>query len=336
MPTAQPENKTESNKQSSAQKTGSKAESLREGLRTLDVQLAGLSDLSVKTALNLLYLFDFVSNTLVELERTGMKTGSELSHFETISNQFMKKRKVFINQIGGKQILSDARVHHQPSKEQWWWYVDKSLVKDRNRKIQYWLRISLAVTVVLVLTGFIYNQFFAPDPNVVASYNLRLSAETAGVEGDFKYALNQVQQAIAFTPDQPDLYILEGVILSELDRSEEANSSFSSADNLYEQVDQYYNERARIYIMMGNLDQALSDIEFALQINPASAISYINRGQAYEMLGEYQIAVDSYHTADTLADKEGNIQLQAVIRFNLSNAYQRISIPIIEEGEQGN
>jgi len=335
MTAIQPNNSADAKLKSLANRPGTKADILRDELRELDKIVSRLSELTSESALDLLLLFDKVGRAQVNLQEGGMNLTSELGQFEAISTRFRKKRGLFIRKIGGVQVLSDARVSHKPKPEQWWWFVDESLARYRRQKIKRSLRIAMITAAVLIIAVVIYNRFFAPDPNVVASYSLRQTGETALVEGDFEYALTQVREAITFTPGDPGLFILEGVILDALNKSEEAKSSYTFAKNQFDTEDLFYNERTRVYLMLKNVEGALADIEAAIAINPDSAIAYLNQGQAYELMGDFYRAAESYQNADTLALKADDVQLQVIIRINLSNVYQRISFPSVEEEDQG-
>jgi tetratricopeptide (TPR) repeat protein len=317
------------------QKPQTRAEELRETLKILDTRIAQLFEAKPEEALDIPVLFDQVDQTLDELQELGMNLASELGQAETLSAQFTKKRTLFIRKIGGSQELEKARQANQPTKDRWWWYVDQNLAEENKQKAFHWFRIFAVAAVLLIILAAIYQKYLAPDPAIKASYGHQQQAENAVMEGNFEYALTEVQQALMYTPEDPNLYVLQGVILDALARPEEASSSFEIALQNYDQADQFYNQRTLVYLMMSDAERALADCETAIQINPDSALSYLEQGQAYEMLGDNQKAIQSYETADGIAQKSGNAQLQAVIRMTLSNAYQNIILPTPEETDTG-
>jgi tetratricopeptide (TPR) repeat protein len=273
---------------------------------------------------------------LEKLGDAGMNTSSEVSQFQTVTSQFIKKRKAYLRQVGGKKALEAFRNNHHPQEQNWWWFVDHRIENEKMRKFRKGMYILSGLSGLIILCAIIYNKCFAPEPHVIESYTLKLSVETALLDGDLEYALDQVQHAIELTPDDPNLYVLEGVTLTELDRMEEAKTSFTQAEIGFQKIDQFYNERTRVYLLLGKIEDAFADIEKSFQINPDSAVTYLYRGQAYDAAGEYQAAVDSYTIADRLAEQDGDIRLQAVIRVNLSNTYQKASLPGNEAGEEDN
>jgi hypothetical protein len=308
-----------------------RASKLRDILKSLESRLTKLDEITPESALEILPLFDQADQILDELQEGGMTASSERGQLETIFAQFRKKRELFIRRIGGPGVLAQARKDHQPQEDRWWWYVDKSLALENKEKTLRLGRNFGILAVVLLIAGLLYNQFLAPDPAVQASYGHRQQGETSLTEGKFDEALKEIQDAIELTPNFGELYVLEGVILEALERPEEARESYAKAQENIESEDLFHTQRAIIYLMIGNAEQALADSEKAIQLNPDSALSYLNKAQAYEMMGDISKAIDSYEEADEIAQRIGNSQLQAVIRVGLANVYQRISIPTFDE-----
>jgi tetratricopeptide (TPR) repeat protein len=316
-------------------KPQTKAEILRDSMKKLDTRIARLSEISPEASLEILSLFDHVNQVLDELGKKGMNLASELGQLETLTAKFYKKQALFVRRIGGTQQLVNARKIRQPTADLWWWFADENLAEDRKQMLFSTLRNFGIVVIVLIIAAVIYKNFFAPDPNIQASYGHLQGGEIALMEGKFEDALFEVQQALAYTPGDPDLYVLQGVIQEALVQPEEAKVSFDTAILKYTQDDHFYNQRTILYLMMDDPVRALADCETAIQINPDSAISYLNKGQAYEILGDIQKAIESYTLADEIAQRTGNAQLQAIIRVSLSNAYQKFTLPTLDDGKMG-
>jgi len=318
------------------QKPQTRIEVLRAVLRDLEKHITRVSEISMPASLEMLHLLDQANDLIDELQARGINISSEVGQFETLAAQFLKIKTVFIRNIGGPQKLANLRQERLPSEERWWWYVDIRLEQENKLKIIRLLRIFGLTILLLLIAALIYNRFFAPDPAVKASYGHQQEAENALMEGDFQIALDEVQNALDYTPEEPELYVLEGVIHEALGQEKEAESSFNSAQRLYEQPENFYNQRAIQYLMLNAPQRALDDTETALEINPESALAYLYQGQAYEKLGEIDLAIQSYKRADEFAQKTDNVQLQAIIRINLSNIYQAITMPTfdVDETEQ--
>ncbi|MCJ7701486.1 MAG: hypothetical protein MUO62_07885 [Anaerolineales bacterium] len=331
MTNIDPEKRAAAQLKTQTQVPKTRASELRDILKSLETRLTKLNETTPESALEILTFFDQADQILDELQERGMTASSERGQIETISAQFRKKRELFIRRIGGPEALALARKEHQPQEDRWWWYVDKSLAVENKEKTLRLGRNFVILAVVLLIAGLLYNQFLAPDPAVQASYGHRQQAETSLMEGKFDEALKEVQDALELTPNYGDLYVLEGVILEALERPEEALESYAKAQENIESQDQFHTQRAIINLMMGNAEQALVDSEMAIQLNPDSALSYLTKAQAYEMMGDISKAIDSFEEADEVAQRIGNYQLQAIIRVGLANVYQRISIPTFDE-----
>jgi tetratricopeptide (TPR) repeat protein len=313
------------------QKPQTRAEALRTQLKTLETLIVQLSQNGSIEALEIPSLFDQVDQALEKLGESGMNLASELGQFETITALYIKNRALFLRRIGGPEVLEKARQEIQPSRDRWWWYTDLTLALENKQKRIRQLRMLGISVVLLVILGLVYRMFFAPDPVMQASYGHQQRAENALIGGHLEDGLMEIQDAITLTPDNPRLYVIQGVIQEGLGLFEDALSSFETAIGKYDQDDQFFTERGTIYLIMGDPERVLADSEQAILINPDSAFSYLNMGNAYEMLGDIQNAIASFELADEIAQQSGNAQLQAIIRISLSNAYQSITIPTFDE-----
>ncbi len=314
-------------------KPETRVESLRAIIKNLEKQISGLSEISPDDALEIPRLFDEADDLLNDLQSRGTNLSSELSQVKTLFAQFNKVMRDFIRKIGGPQKMVKAREEMKPSEDRWWWFVDNSLAEDNKRKTIHLLRNFGLMVVLLLIAALVYNQFFAPDPAIQSSYGHHQEAENALIEGDLQLALQEVQSAITYTPKEPDLFVLQGIILETLGQENEARVSYDTAHSLYEQPEHFYNQRTILYLMLDEPQLALEDCQKAIEINPDSAISYLYQGQAYEKLGDIENAIQNYEKADELARQTDNPQLQAFIRINLTNTYQSIFLPTFEVDE---
>lgn len=330
------EKHTEVQLKTQTRKPQTRIEVLRAVLKVLEKHITRLSEIDSYAALEILHLLDQANELTDELQAKGINIFSEVGQFETLAAQFLRVKSIFIRKIGGPQKLADLRQKRQPSEERWWWFVDIKLAEENKLKTIRLLRVFGIAILLLLIAALIYNQFFAPDPAVKASYGHQQEAEIALMEGDLQIALQEVQNALSYTPEEPELYVLEGVIYEALGQEKEAETSFSLAQGLYEQPEDFYNQRAIQYLKLNAPQRALDDTEASLEINPESALAFLYQGQAYQKLGEVDLAIQSYKRADEFAQKSDNVQLQAIIRINLSNVYQAITMPTfdVDETEQ--
>lgn len=324
---------TEIQLKTQTQKPKTRLEVLRSILKDLEKNISRLSESGAISALEIPILFDQADELINELRAKGTNISSELGQFKTLSAQLQRKKGDFIHKIGGPQKLVETRQVRKPTEEQWWWFIDILWAENKKQKTIRLLRSLLAAAILLSIGIFVYRRFFAPDPAVQASYGHQQDAENALIEGDLDIALEEVKNALKYTPEEADLYVLEGIIYESLGQEEDAEASYNFAKVFYANQENFYNRRAILYLMLGKPQRSLEDTGTALKINPESAIAYLYQGQSYEQLGEVNKAIQSYEKADNFAQQSDNIQLQAIIRINLSNAYQYISMPTFDVDE---
>jgi tetratricopeptide (TPR) repeat protein len=299
-------------------------EDLRWTLDQLDKAVARLSDCTPEQALEIPVNFDHVITLMETLDQSGVNLDSQTAQFKTISAQFRGRMKMFLRRMGGGRFLKQARQTHQPKLEHWWWYVDEIYASEGKAALLRRLRNLGIAAVILVVAGFIYQKFFAPAPEVRASLSHQQSAENFLILGNYENALLETEAALAYTPDSAELLILKGVLQDQLEQSEEADKTYAEAKELLDEEYQFYVIRARNYLMMENAELVLADCDLALELNPDSAVCYMQQGLAYELLGDISSATAKLELADETAGKLGNAQLQAVIRVNLSTILQKV------------
>jgi tetratricopeptide (TPR) repeat protein len=88
-----------------------------------------------------------------------------------------------------------------------------------------------------------------------------------------------------------------GVQLSMEGRWEEAISEFDEAIKVNPKDSLAYYNRANAYRNLGEYRLAIQDYDEVLGINPRDALAYDNRGDAYLYLNEYDMAIQDYDEA---------------------------------------
>src|SRR3989338_8732517 len=73
-------------------------------------------------------------------------------------------------------------------------------------------------------------------------------------------------------------------------------SGFATAQTVLKDAEAY-NHRGIAYVNKGQFDQAISDYNKALEINPRYAGAYYSRGVAYDSKGQYDQAISDYNKA---------------------------------------
>lgn len=314
---------------SAQRKPHTQIEELRETLATIEWRIAKLKEISSVEALEILTMLDQASERLDALERASGRTSSESALLESLVMQLNKREALFVNKIGGPTRLQQARQARQPDENYQWWFIDESLAQKRLSKIRRWTIGAGVVGILLIVLIVVYNQFLAPDPVFQAGIGFQQSAENNLILGNYEEALAAADQAIERLPDQPELYVMRGVIYEMLDQPDFAGQDFKRAREFLDD-ESFYTHRAKYYLMANQAERSIADAEMALSINPDSAISLLYLGQAYELSGDISTAIDYYEAASQAAERTGNVQTQVIARMNLAQALQKVG-PVATE-----
>jgi hypothetical protein len=159
------------------QTTHSGVDEIRKLLNSLDIRITRLREETPEDALEMLSLFDQVTEKLERTQQLGTPLASEYSQFETILSRFLSQGALFIQKAGGQPVLEAIRQANPPKEERWWWRIDEVIANDRAVRIKRWLRTGLIAAVIIIIAAVIYQLFLAPDPTTRAIYSNSQSAE---------------------------------------------------------------------------------------------------------------------------------------------------------------
>lgn len=305
-------------------KPQTRAENLRVLLNDLQLRIVRLPQEHSAEAMQIPVMLDQAAALLENLHQAGSTASSEESLFETILAQLQKNRRIFLQRIGGAAALEKERQAHKPTADRWWWFVDQELAAERRQAFRRTLILGGISILVLAILSVLYRQFLAPDPALQASVGYQISAENFLINGQFEEALAEVKLAIQATPDNSYLFVLQGVLYEMLDEPKEAARSFETAKEGYPNLEYFYAARAGFYLMANQGELALADAGAAIALNPDSAVSFLRKAQAHEMLGDISSAIEAYEQASEVADRIGDPQLQVMARMNLAQLLQML------------
>jgi len=306
---------------------------LRDLLTTIEMRIAKLKEISPEDALGILSLLDQARERLNALKAAGGGANSEDSQFESLLLQLDKKRSLFLNRVGGPVVLRQARKQRQPDESDWWWYIDRDIAERRQAMVKRWAIGGAIVVVLLIVLAALYNQFLAPPPEFQAGIGFQQAAENKLITGEYQEALAEVNQAIQYLPDYPELYVLRGVLYEVLDQSDLAEQSYKRAREILGDEETFYNERAKYFLLAGWAELGMADAQKALSINPESAISLMYIAQAYETLGELSKAIDYYELASAAAEASNDPTLQVMARMQMATLLQQYNLSSPESQE---
>ncbi len=120
-------------------------------------------------------------------------------------------------------------------------------------------------------------------------------------EGNFEAAFLIANQIIEKEPAKG--FFVRGNVYDDLGNYEQALSDYNQAIALDPKYAAAYNNRGIIYDDLGNYEQALSDYNQAIALDPKDALAYNNRGIIYKDLGNYEQALSDYNQAIALDPK---------------------------------
>ncbi len=319
------------------------ADRLRKALDQAEMRMGNLRRAGPQ-ALEILDLMDQIAQGLHELETTGLDVHAEHARFETpptsnlqpptssadvraeharfetLQRQLQRQQKSFLRQTGA--ALREERAALKPDRARWWWYLDERAAEQRKLRVRRALTWGTVAAVVLVVAGLLYDRFIAPPPEVREAFQHKARGESLVEAGDLQAALVEFESATAFTPDDPESLLWQGVIHAELNAPDQAEIAFDAAFALYDTEYGFLLERAMAYLRAGDVAAASADVEQAIAQNPEEGRGYYMRASVAAGQGDYSTAAEDLEKAAELANAAGNTQLEATARTQLAMMLQ--------------
>ena len=282
-------------------------------------------------------LFERADALLARLKKSSKEFQAEEARLRTLLNQFDNQAAIFVRKLGAGRVVrlreaneaanGDANGDAFPE-DHWWWYMDHLAAERRRASLIRIGRGAVIAAVIGLVLVFLYQQFLAPDPNLVAAYGHRGQAEDLASNGDYQGALEEVDLGLSFVPEDTELLILKGLVLDALGEGDAAQAAYAAAKaTLAEQPANFLILRAQEHIRINQSALAITDMQDALAANPKSAEAYYILAAAQESLDRVQEAYQSYSMAAQYAVQNGNTQLEAMARMQLANLTNRLMMP---------
>lgn len=291
-------------------------------LDRLEVPAGKIGLVDAAQALELIKDLDAVYDRIQEME-PGLKSRRlAQTQFDGIVARLHAEAAQFLRDLGGAEVLRQERERRNPPEERTWWYIDVHLANKRKAMLKRGLVIGGITLAVLAALLVIYNTFLAPDPTVAAIYAHENAARDRLLEGEWQAAAEEVDQALAIDPQEPSILVLKGVIQDALGEPEAAAETYALAEQILGSRENLLILRGQAYMYASMTEKSLADAEEAIKINPNSAQGYLMRGQAHEMLGDFEAAADDYDLAFAAAEKTGQTELAAIARTRLAMLIQ--------------
>lgn len=133
-------------------------------------------------------------------------------------------------------------------------------------------------------------------------------------QGQFTQALERADQMLASKPRDAQVRFLKGVVLSELNRNNDAITVFQKLTEDYPELPEPYNNLAVLYAQQRQYDKARTALEMAIRTHPSYATAHENLGDIYARL-----ASQAYDKALSLdSSNQGAQNKLAMIREMMS------------------
>lgn len=163
---------------------------------------------------------------------------------------------------------------------------------------------SILVTTMVVLSAVSFPAFAQNPPagSIVAE------AQALMQQGQQSQALEKVDRALGANPKDRQARFLKGVILTELNRLDEAAAVFVKLTQEAPELPEPYNNLAVIYAQQKQYDKAKAALEMAIRTNPSYAVAHENLGDLYA-----KMAREAYDKA--LQTDSGNANAQAKLNL---------------------
>lgn len=103
-------------------------------------------------------------------------------------------------------------------------------------------------------------------------------------QGQARQALEVTEKGLAAKPRDAQLRFLKGLILTEMNRQQDAIAVFSKLTEDFPELPEPYNNLAVIYAQQRQFDKAKSSLEMAIRTHPSYATAHENLGDIYARL----------------------------------------------------
>jgi tetratricopeptide (TPR) repeat protein len=136
-------------------------------------------------------------------------------------------------------------------------------------------------------------------------------------EGKLDQALSELDTVIANDPSLSEAYYWRGMTYFRISHQKISSGDNDGINVLIKSLDDYsevirlddsnfnaYNNRANIYYILYQYEEAIADYDKALKINPKATNIYRNRGYVQMRNNHYRLAIDDFNTAISINPRD--------------------------------
>jgi len=137
-------------------------------------------------------------------------------------------------------------------------------------------------------------------------------------------ALEYFDKAIELKNDDEIAYMNKAMCLKKLEKHEESIAVLNKAISVKSDIPDFYNEKADNLIKLKKYDDAIASIDMAIKINPGDAKYFNTKADIYLEMKKYQEAIDCYKKArEVEGSYHGECNFNSY-QINISYAYYRL------------
>lgn len=136
--------------------------------------------------------------------------------------------------------------------------------------------------------------------------------------GYYQHAIEDLNKAARFKPQDPSVYTIRGSVYEELGNYGQAINDYSKAIEIKPGYAKAYHNRGFNHSRLGNYRSAIEDFNKTIELDPQSAVAYNNRGIVYTRLGDNLSAINDFNKAIEIKPQ------YAKAYYNLGFVYSRL------------
>ncbi|MBN1120458.1 MAG: tetratricopeptide repeat protein [Anaerolineae bacterium] len=301
----------------------SPGDEIRAQLKQIEASLAQMKTINRDRVIELLEGLDHVHDLMTRFDDLPLQ--AETARFVAVQHAVERRAASLLRVLGGTQSLEAERERRSPEPSQRWWYLDQIVEEKRKTLLrQVGISVAVATAITLALTG-VYKAFFEPDEATKQTVRHSLQANDLIYQGELPAALEEVEAALLYSPEDLELLVLKSVLLEQLDEPDKAEAAAEQARAASPNEEQFLIERGFAYLDLQQPESALADAESVLAINPESVEGYFILGISHDYLEDYASALEALEKASTLAEEQGKDTLMATIRVRTAEILQKQS-----------
>lgn len=259
-----------------------------------------------------LLLRDQIHQLTKKLKEIGTDLSVEKSRLDSFDQIFKNRRKLILRKLTSTFDFKSYRQQNQIPAERWWWYIDQSLKKQRQKRLQRWTKKLVVITVVLLSVWAIFT-WVIPKPPAYLLHQEKADQLTS--QGNLDEAIEEYKKAMELNPQDGTSYLMLGILYQAKEEEEKAKNYFAQAEKTLSDPLQFYLQRGMAYLQQNKLDKAYQDAGAALKLTPDNINAHFLMGNVCE--AQDHIAEALQHLEVVANTPDADPKLTVMARFKL-------------------